>query len=111
MRFRLLAYAFAFVAFACSRVGSQEPSVDSLWADLAANDAARAYRAIGRLAISPDNAVPFLETHLQPVGDSEHLQKRIRELSSDSFATRAAAFADLERSAGVAEMPLQRALR
>lgn len=41
--------------------------LDRLWAELAGEDAARAYRAIWSLAAIPDSTVPFLGERLRPV--------------------------------------------
>src|SRR5262249_17280877 len=47
---------------------------EALWADLAGEDAAKAYRAIHELAAAPAQTVPFLNQHLRPVSVVEPKQ-------------------------------------
>jgi RNA polymerase sigma factor (sigma-70 family) len=72
---------------------------EKLWADLAGEDAARAYAAIHKLAASPNVAVPFLRKHLPPVpaADEKRVARLIADLDSDDFATRQRASGDLEK--------------
>jgi RNA polymerase sigma factor (sigma-70 family) len=73
--------------------------LDACWADLAGEDAARAYRAIRRLANAPAVAAPYLREHLKPVPpvDKEKVQRLVADLDDGDFATREAAAAELER--------------
>jgi WD40 repeat protein len=80
-----------------------------LWADLADEDAGRAYRAVWALAATPDAAVAFLGVHLKPATapDAERVRRLIADLDSDRFAAREAAFKELE-SLGIQARPLLR---
>jgi RNA polymerase sigma factor (sigma-70 family) len=74
---------------------------ETLWADLAGADAARAYRAIGSLAAAK-GAVSFLKGRLPAVpeldaGGRKRLDALIADLDSDDFAVRQKATAELEK--------------
>ena len=72
--------------------GAGEPPHRTRGDDLAGDDAARAYQAVGRLAGSPAEALPWLREHLQPVPpvavDGKRLDRLLSELDSDDFAVR-----------------------
>jgi hypothetical protein len=72
--------------------------LDALWADLADQDAARAYRAIRKLAAAPTLSVPFLRQRVRPAPavDEKRLTSLIADLDSDDFAIRQKAVAELE---------------
>jgi RNA polymerase sigma factor (sigma-70 family) len=78
--------------------------LDALWTDLAAEDAARTYRAIRKLAASPASSVPFLRQRFRPVPpvDEKRIARLIADLDSDDFTTRRKAVAELEKLAGLA---------
>jgi hypothetical protein len=87
--------------------------LEDLWADLAGADAARARRAIQRLAAGADRSVPFLRDRLEPVPpvDPKRLDRLIADLDSDDFAVRERATGELERlAAGVGPSVLRRVL-
>jgi dipeptidyl aminopeptidase/acylaminoacyl peptidase len=71
--------------------------VESLWADLAGDDAARAHQAIRQLAAAPAVSVPFLRQRVRPapVVDDKRLAGLIADLDSDDFATRQKAVEEL----------------
>jgi RNA polymerase sigma factor (sigma-70 family) len=73
--------------------------LERLWADLAADDAVRAYRAIHRLAASPSSAIPFIKERLRPAVavDEKRLARLIVDLDSDDFAARQKAGKDLAK--------------
>jgi hypothetical protein len=75
--------------------------VEALWGDLAADDAARAYQAIRKLASAPTSAIPFMLKRLLPVPpvDEKHVARLIADLDSDDFATRQKAAEELEKLA------------
>jgi WD40 repeat protein len=77
----------------------RKPSLEMLWADLASEDAPRAYQAIHQLAAVPATAIPFLRKHLRatPAVDPKRLALLIADLDSDDFAVRQKATADLEK--------------
>jgi RNA polymerase sigma factor (sigma-70 family) len=85
--------------------------LDGLWADLAGEDAARAYDAICRLSASPGQAVPLLRERLLggkvavgPVG------QWIRELDDPQFVVREKASRELAKLGRQVEPELRRAL-
>src|SRR5262249_37947573 len=87
-----------------------EREVTAAWADLAGDDAAKAYSAIWALADAPGDAVPFLRGRLRPVtgppdGKSQAL---IAKLDDPGFAAREAAEKEL-RDFGDAIVPALRA--
>jgi RNA polymerase sigma factor (sigma-70 family) len=73
--------------------------LDGCWADLSDDDAARAYRAIQKLAGSPKDAVPYLQRRLQPAPavDEKRVRKLIADLGSEDFGTRENARKELEK--------------
>jgi RNA polymerase sigma factor (sigma-70 family) len=91
---------------------SADPPGERLWADLADEDAARAYRAVWTLAATPETAVALLGAHLKPAAapDSERIRRVIADLDSDRFAAREAAFKELESLGNPARPLLRKAL-
>jgi WD40 repeat protein len=67
------------------------------WDDLAADDVARAYRAVVRLVASPAEACALLSQHLSPAQPipAERMRALIRDLDSKRFAEREAASREL----------------
>jgi RNA polymerase sigma factor (sigma-70 family) len=86
----------------------QPKELDALWADLAGDDAARAFRSILTLA-SAKQTVPYLRERLQPVTpvDPKIIQQLIADLDSDNFQTRSKATKELEKL-GEAALPALR---
>ncbi len=87
--------------------------LQALWADLASNDAAAAYRAIGRLATGSKESIPFIRERLRPVSpvNADTVSGFVDGLDSDSFQTREHATEQLEKLADLAEPALLRALK
>jgi RNA polymerase sigma factor (sigma-70 family) len=85
--------------------------VEAAWERLAANDAARAYEAMGRLLASPSEAVALLKQRLAPVVATEQtvLDRLLRDLDSDRFAVRRKAAAELMELGELAEPTLRKA--
>jgi RNA polymerase sigma factor (sigma-70 family) len=83
------------------------------WADLAADDAQRAYAAVWRLAETRDRAIPFLREHLRPAPepDMKKIRQHITDLDSNAFAIREKAHKELERLGIAAEPALRQALQ
>jgi HEAT repeat protein len=79
---------------------------------LASADAAKAYRAIGRLAAGPLKALPFLQQQLRlpAVADANQLSGWIRDLDSDDFNVRQKATHALERQGETAAPALRKKL-
>ena len=81
---------------------AQEPAANdlsTLWDDLVGGDAAKAFRAITRLAEFPTESVPLLQKKLKLIGDPE--EKRIASLIADlddkPYEVREKATATLEK--------------
>jgi RNA polymerase sigma factor (sigma-70 family) len=87
--------------------------LEARWRDLAGRDAGKAYRAVWELAADADGAVPFLKQRLRAVAhpDPRRIARLISELSSERFAVRQAAAAELQRLDVLAEKALRRALQ
>jgi WD40 repeat protein len=99
-----------------AREGSSVPlridQLDAAWADLAAADAATAYRAVCTLRASPDQAIPLIEQRLKPVtpADPKQVAEAIGKLDNDLFDVRERATQDLERLGEAVEPALREAL-
>ena len=82
--------------------------MDSLWTDLAAEDAAKAYDAGGRLLSDPDTACAFLGQRLHATADEkERIRGLIAVLNDDDFSKREAASNDLRQFGLLAEPELR----
>jgi RNA polymerase sigma factor (sigma-70 family) len=86
--------------------------LDALWADLAAEDARRAYQAIGALAGADAQGVSLLKDRLAVVRPAEdgRIGRLVADLDSDSFEAREQATRQLEAFGGAAEAALRKAL-
>ena len=86
-----------------------EKEVAGWWADLAGEDALRAWAAVWRLADAPAASVPFLRRQLRPVTDAEvkQIRQHIADLDSETFAVREKAHKELQRL-GMAAWPALR---
>jgi RNA polymerase sigma factor (sigma-70 family) len=90
----------------------KETELDQRWRDLASSEAPCAVQAVWDLALSPRQAVPFLQKKLkrpEPIAE-ERLKKLISDLDSDQFDTRSAASKELGRIGEQAETALRQAL-
>jgi hypothetical protein len=87
--------------------------LEALWADLAADDAAKAYRAVGELAAAPGQAVPFLQGRLRPVPvvEPKQIALLLADLDGDDFGVREKATAELEKLGEAVEPALRKALQ
>jgi RNA polymerase sigma factor (sigma-70 family) len=96
---------------AAGAAAGREPPV--LWADLAGEDAAKAYRAIHGMAAVPRQAVAYLKEHLHPVPEVEprRVQRLLANLDSDEFAVREAAVKELAALAEQVGPALRQALK
>ncbi len=86
--------------------------LESLWADLGGEDAAKAYHAIRTLAAAPKSSVAFLKRHLKPVApvDAKKIARLIADLDSEQFAVREKAMKQLEKFGDRAATELRKAL-
>ncbi|HEY8505367.1 MAG TPA: PQQ-binding-like beta-propeller repeat protein, partial [Gemmataceae bacterium] len=87
--------------------------LESLWADLRDADAARAWRAVWRMAEVPGDAIPFLRERLKPVQPVAEKVTRplVADLGSDSFRRREAAAKRLCELGARAEPALREVLK
>jgi hypothetical protein len=87
-------------------------ALDEAWADLASQDAARAYRAVVALSAVPKQAAALLGERVKPATgpDPKELRRRIAELDSDSFEARKKAEEELSKLGEVAAPALRQAL-
>jgi RNA polymerase sigma factor (sigma-70 family) len=94
-----------------ARLSSAE--LAAAWADLANQDAARAYQTIKKLAAVPAEAIPYLGKRLKPaaVVGPERLAQLIRDLGSNSFAVRERATQELQNLADQAGAACRQALK
>jgi RNA polymerase sigma factor (sigma-70 family) len=86
--------------------------LERLWADLAAREGARAFRAVWSLAGTGTSCVPFLAGRLRPAAriEERRLQELIADLDSDEFPVRRRASAELERLGEQAGPAMEKAL-
>jgi hypothetical protein len=86
--------------------------LDRLWAELADDDAAKAYRAVIALEGDPAHALPYLQQKLVETFrvDKQQIDRLLVALDSDTFATRKKAMSALAQMGEAAEKPLRSAL-
>jgi WD40 repeat protein/beta-lactamase regulating signal transducer with metallopeptidase domain len=87
-------------------------AADGLWADLAAEDAGKAYQSVLKLVGDPRQAVPFLAERLKPAPpiDLQKLERWVADLESEKFAVRQEASANLVKAGEQAVPALQKVL-
>jgi hypothetical protein len=87
--------------------------VEVLWADLADADAAKAWKAIGRLAEAPKEALPLLRGRIKPYPTAPGAETRrlLADLDAETFERRDTATKRLEELGLKAEPALRAALR
>jgi hypothetical protein len=88
------------------------PELETLWSDIASDDAAKAYRALWELVAAPEQALPLVRNTLRPVPAvaEDRLKKLIADLDDDDFAVRDKATEELAKVGGAAEDLLRRTL-
>ncbi len=86
--------------------------LSGLWSDLGGKDAVKAYQAIHKLARAPEQAVAWLEEHLQPIApaDSKRLHRLIVDLDSARFEVRQQVAAEIEKHGDLARPAIEKAL-
>src|SRR5262249_46038548 len=82
--------------------GSASPGqsdMESLWRDLADEDAEKAFRAVRLLSRSPQTALPWMQQHLQPASalDDKQVKQLIADLDNGDFAVRQRTTIELEK--------------
>jgi WD40 repeat protein len=87
-------------------------ALESLWNDLASDDAARAFSAMRELAARPDQAVPLIEKRVRPATppDTDRVARLVADLNSDRFERRRQAQAGLDALGELAGPALRQAL-
>jgi WD40 repeat protein len=93
-------------------VAAAAGELERLWAELGDGNAAKAYRALGRLAAAPDRTVPFVCERVRPAAaiDGARVERLIRDLDAATFAARERATVELGRLGERAEPALRAAL-
>src|SRR5262249_50748712 len=94
------------------RVPLTDKELDQLWADLAQEDAAKAYRAVWTLSALPAQVVPWLQKRLRPVPrvEPERITQWLQDLDHDDFQRRERAEQELARMGRQAEPAVRTAL-
>jgi hypothetical protein len=110
----------ALVWDVAARLGERKPrrhdltaaELDLLWNEVQGADVARAHRAMGALAASPEQATRLVKDRLPPVvaADPKRVAALIADLDNDAFAVREKATQALEELGASAEGDLRRAL-
>jgi hypothetical protein len=97
---------------ASSSTPLSDKDLQNLWADLAQDDATKAYRAIWTLVLDPDRSVPFLRGQLRPVpeADLKAAARLIDDLNHDQVAVREKAAHQLSELAERAVAELRKSL-
>jgi hypothetical protein len=96
-----------------ARAGELDDStLETLWKDLAAPDAVRAFEAISKLNGSPTQAVALIRERVHPVAsaDEKRLARLVADLESDRFEVRKMAESELEGLGELAGAPLRKVL-
>jgi hypothetical protein len=90
-----------------------DADLKKLWADLASDDAARAFKAVRVLAAAPKQAVPFLAKQVRPAAavGQDRIPQLIADLGSKKFAVRKKAEQELARLGQFAKPAMTKALK
>jgi hypothetical protein len=70
--------------------------IESLWGDLAGEDAVKAFASMRKMVSAPTEAVAFLRQQLKPVVAFERVDQLVANLDSGDFRTRTQAAKELE---------------
>jgi RNA polymerase sigma factor (sigma-70 family) len=87
-------------------------ALDALWADLAGEDAEKAFDALRRLSASPGQAAGLVKERLRPASppDAKRVARLVADLQSERFEVRRQAEAELEGLGELAGPPLRKVL-
>lgn len=87
--------------------------LDKVWADLDHAQGTTGFRAVCRLALAPNESVPYLKARLRPAAarEGDRIRQWISELDNAQFKVRDAANKELDWLCVEAEFELRRALR
>jgi hypothetical protein len=99
--------------FSAENIGKPERLSETLWADLASQDGARAFRAALVLRANPEKAIDFLKHRLRPIPqlDPKAAQQMIDDLDNDRFEVRERAMDVLRGLERTAAPLLKKALK
>ncbi len=100
------------VAGELARPAADAAALERAWDDLAADDPARAFRAVRLLAAVPDAALPLLKRKFAaepPTPRADRVPALIKQLDAPVFADREKAEAELKQLADVAAAALRKA--
>lgn len=99
-------------AFASREPASTGAPLDSLWNDLAGNDAVKAYDAIQSMARSPAQVVALVKGRVRavPPVDPRELEKLVDELDNPKYAARLEAERSLEKLGDIAAAAIKKRL-
>jgi hypothetical protein len=83
--------------------------LEKLWEELASDDAAKAFKAMGQMAAFPAETTALLKSKLKPVepADPKELQRLLEDLNSDQYQVRQKASVQLEKLADLAGAALR----
>jgi RNA polymerase sigma factor (sigma-70 family) len=85
--------------------------LEALWADLASDEQAKAWRAAFALAAAPKDATALFQARLKPMTiDAERVAKLIRDMDDDNFDVREAAYTELKTAGELVVPQLRKAL-
>jgi hypothetical protein len=114
-RILLLLLSLAFVSNSSAQGPTPKPDakqLEKLWDDLASDDAAKAFKAMGQMAGVPAETVALLKSKLKPVdpADPKVVKQLLEDLNSDQYTVRQKASAQLEKLADLAGPALREKL-
>jgi WD40 repeat protein len=89
-----------------------DKQLDALWADLASQDATKAYRAVWRLSAASNQTVLFLSDQLRPITapDAAKLARLLADLGDEDFTIRERASLELDACVETVVPALRKAL-
>ncbi len=85
--------------------------IEAIWAQLASEDASKAFAAAVQAEMIPDRAIRFLRENLRPFADDPKAGQLIVKLDDDQFAVRERATAELIKLGEPAQDALRQALK
>ena len=94
-----------------SKAVAHDPGhLQSLWADLANDDAAKAYQAVGTLILAGKESVTFFQQQLPLSADVQRIARLLTDLDNEKFAVREKASEELAKLGELTLPALQKTL-